>query len=136
MIVVACMSLVIMQRMNADEPQGIPENGIKLYSQYTAECGCQYQIVLQKDSEAYFRDLDNEKEYYPMVASQSTKAFYASPPKALRPSQIESGFTSTNGTYLSSSCVPRPAHAEEHNSGMDMHGVSSSGEDNIDIDLF
>jgi hypothetical protein len=90
---------------------------------------------LQKDSEAYFRGLDLVKEYYPMVASQSAKAFYAPPPKALRPNQPKSDSTNTNGRYISSSRAARPAHVEEHDSGMDMHGASSSGEDNMNIDL-
>jgi hypothetical protein len=51
-----------------------------------SECGCPEQVVMLKDSTAVFQGLSHEEEYFPMVARTDSQAFFALPPKALRPS--------------------------------------------------
>lgn len=69
-----------------------------------------------------------------MVASQNANAFYAPPPKALRPNQIHNDSTHTHGISASSSCAAGSVHVEEHDSDADTRGISSRKEDSMDTD--
>ena len=50
-----------------------------------SECGCPEQLVSLKESRAVFSGLNHEEEYFPMVSRTDIQAFFALPPKPLRP---------------------------------------------------
>jgi hypothetical protein len=56
--------------------------------QMLSECGCPEKLVSLKDSEATFQGLSHEEDYFPMVARTDSQAFFALPPKSIRPDAL------------------------------------------------